>query len=140
MRSRPYDTPKCVLGNQNNCHICPLFSDHNTCSIKNVVYHVTCNICQQVYVGETLRHCHYRFHEHIRACNSPTTYPENAIGQHYFKQHRNMSADLSFKIIDRQNSTVKRKISEALQIVKLNAKLNKREEMSVIRNTLSRMF
>ena len=51
-----------------------------------------------------------------------------------------MSADLSFKIIDRQNSTVKRKISEALQIVKLNAKLNKREEMSVIRNTLSRMF
>ena len=121
-------------------NICPLFTDHNTCAVKNVVYQVTCNICQQAYVGETLRQCHYRFAEHLRAVRNPATYPENAIGQHYNVKHKTMNADLSFKIIDRQSITAKRKISEAFHIIKQDTKLNNRDEMVSLRNTLSRMF
>ena len=61
VRSRPYDTATCTLGNQDNCHICPLITDGNTCAVKNIVYHVTCNYCNEGYGGETGRPAHARF-------------------------------------------------------------------------------
>ena len=58
----------------------------------------------------------------------------------YNAKHKTMNADLSFKIIDRQSITAKRKISEAFHIIKQDTKLNNRDEMVSLRNTLSRMF
>ena len=96
VRSRPHDKPTCILGNPQKCHICPLFIDGSNCAIKNFLYHILCELCYEAYGGETLRVAHNRFSEHLRAANNPSTYPNNAIGQHYAMHHQGCSAKLSF--------------------------------------------
>ncbi len=74
--------------------------------------------------------CHDRFGEHIRAANNPTSYLNNAIGKHYSEFHQNCkSAKLEFTIVDRQSSTARRKISEAVMISKQEPNINIREEL-----------
>ena len=35
------------------------------------------------YHGEADRSLHYRINEHLRAANNPSSYPNNALAQHY---------------------------------------------------------
>ena len=140
VRSRPYDQPICILGNQENCPICPLITGGNTCAIMNILYHIMCLLCEECYGGETMRVSHDRFSEHLRAANNPSKYPTNAIGQHYAEYHPGSKAQLSFKIVKRFRDTARRKISESLYIIRQGTRINKREEMGHIRNTLSGLF
>ena len=68
--------------------------------------------------------------EHIRAANNPASYQNNAVGKHYFMLHVNCECPkLSFTILDRQSSTARRKISEAILICKDGPSINIREEL-----------
>ena len=123
--SRPYDTPRCTL---TNCEICPLLENLD-CSVRCVVYVVKCEICQDIYVGETYRSCHDRFSDHLRAAKKPDTYPDNAIGKHYGEDHPGLAPLISFKILQTKlNSTLKRKVVEALFIRELKPALNNKLE------------
>eukprot|EP00116_Pleurobrachia_bachei_P006818 sb/3467080/ len=123
--SRPYDTPRCTL---TNCEICPLLENLD-CSVRCVVYVVKCEICQDIYVGETYRSCHDRFSDHLRAAKKPDTYPDNAIGKHYGEDHPGLTPLISFKILQTKlNSTLKRKVVEALFIRELKPALNNKLE------------
>ena len=127
-QSRPLDKRICTLGNSRNCKICPLITN-GTCAQRNLIYRVDCKLCQDFYEGETYRPCHDRFSEHIRAANNPRSYPNNSIGKHYAECHVNCVSNLSFTILDRQSSTARRKISEAIMISRHEPKLNAREEL-----------
>ena len=98
-----------------------------------MVYRVDCQLCpapHQFYEGETYRPCHDRFAEHIRAANNPASYQNNAVGKHYLMLHVNCEyPKLIFTIIDRQSSTARRKISEAILICKDAPSINIREEL-----------
>ena len=143
--SRPYDKKTCY---NRSCCICPNFSDNSDCSILGPVYKIICNLCQQVYIGETSRTAHERLMEHRRYATSPDTYPEEALSVHYKEFHRlspdkdepNKAAyvkpDLTFSILCRELSTVKRKIKEAFYIVNQKPEINNKEECSVLERYL----
>ena len=44
---------------------CPI-SNTNLCLLRNVVYQITCNNCNQHYIGSTTRFVHDRVREHLR--------------------------------------------------------------------------
>ena len=126
--SRPYDNPRCTT---KKCKLCAVLENHPKldCTVRNVVYVVKCKICQDLYVGETYRTCHARFSDHIRAAKNPATYPDNAIGKHYGEDHPGMTPSLSFKILQTKlNSTLKRKVVEALFIRELKPAINNKLE------------
>ena len=133
--SRPYDKPHCII---TNCVICPLIiSDHHDCKVKCIIYKVTCNICQEIYIGETSRTAHDRFSEHRRAVNRPTTYPSNALAAHYLEFHDGQEGDIAFDILDSNlYSTVRRKVTEAYFINLHKPKINNREECEELKGFL----
>ena len=121
----------CDLGNQNNCDICPKLSG-TTCSTKGTVYLVTCELCNQRYCGETERSLHARLMEHRRAANNPKSDPDNAVGQHYSRHHSNQRASLKFDLLDIQSKTVRRKIAEAVYILRESPEMNDKTELSYL--------
>ena len=82
--SRPYDNKYCF---SSRCTICPRFCDNSDCQLQvlRCVYKIKCNICQEVYIGETSRTAHERFMEHDtnRYAVNPGKYPDEALSQHY---------------------------------------------------------
>ena len=113
----------CDLGNQNKCAICPNLVG-SKCATKDAIYLVVCDLCTKSYLGETERSLHARFMEHRRAANNPPSDPENAIGQHYLTDHLGQQALLySYRLLDVQSISVRRKIVEALKIQKLKPEL-----------------
>ena len=134
--SRPYDKKTCKF---NKCRICPkIESNNNDCSLKNAVYRVDCKICGQFYIGETERTLHERMGEHLRYASYPKT-PSNrnqALAIHYLNHHSGVIPDLQFSILAVQPNTAKRKIFEALTIIKLKPHLNLKEELLTVQRFL----
>ena len=132
-KSRPLDNNKCVLGNPGRCTICPIISN-GTCSIWGAVYQISCRLCNSdiKYQGETERPLHHSLKEHVRAAANPTAYPENALGQHYAELHTNCNVMLDVYILDIQQKTSRRKLSEALFIHKNKPTLNDKSELESV--------
>ena len=94
------------------------------------VYKIKCNICQEVYIGET------SLMEHNRYESNPGKYPDEALSQHYDTFHPCMSPNLVFSILDKELSTVKRKIKEAFYISNEKPSINKKDECVVLERFL----
>ena len=135
-QNRPLDKRKCI---NNSCNACPLISKQNEdCQAKNIVYKVKCNICGEFYIGECYRCAHERLGEHLRYATYPKT-PSNsdrAFAIHYNTCHENVPPDLNFEILKVENNTVRRKIFEALMIIKHKPQINTREELETIQRFL----
>ena len=131
--NRPYDRRKCII---NSCKICPLLTTKNKdCEVKNVVYKIKCKICDQLYIGETCRTAHDRLGEHLRYAKYPLT-PSNsnqAFALHYISLHNGLEPILEFEILKIESNTVRRKIAEAMLILKFKPSINKREELDTIK-------
>ena len=84
------------------------------------------------YQGETDRPLHQRLKEHVRAAANPTAYPDNALGQHYAELHINCSVKIHAYILDIQQKTSRRKLSEALFIHKNKPTLNDKSELKSV--------
>ena len=130
-RSRPLDKKLCVLGNQENCMICPNLTGIS-CAMKDTVYIVICELCWEKYNGETERWIHSRGMEHRIAAINPDAHPENAVGQHYRHKHPGMEPKLQYKALDRQSKTVRRKISEAISILRDRPEMNDKNELTYL--------
>ena len=72
---------------------------------------------------------HDRISEHLRAANNPSSYPYNALAQHYARNHDSTQAKFEVNIIDHKQSTIKRKLSEALYIYRNKPELNEKSEL-----------
>ena len=133
-KSRPYDTSTCVLGNPEKCTICPIIVN-GTFNKRGAVYELVCRLCttgDMKYQGEADRPVHFRIQEHLRAASNPLSYPNNAMGQHYSKYHKNCKPSLEVAILDIQQHTTKRKLSEAIYIHKNKPNLNDKSELENI--------
>ena len=134
--SRPYDKRTCRF---NRCRICPnILSKNKDCSLKNAVYRVDCVKCGGFYIGETERTLHQRMGEHLRYASHPTT-PSNrhqSLAIHYMKHHIGVIPELKFSILTVEPNTAKRKIFEALSIIKLKPSLNLKEELLTVQRFL----
>ena len=132
-QSRPLDTVKYVLGNTDRCAICPIITN-GICNIQGAVYEISYNLCTAgniTYQGEADRPINYRLKEHIRAASNPTSYPNNAMGQHYADMHNKCRPDFTVSILDTKMKT-QRKLSEALYIHKTNPTLNDKSELESV--------
>ena len=92
----------------------------------------------QIYIGKTCRRAHDRLGEHLRYSTFPLT-PSNinqAFAIHYTTLHAGLSPDLEFEILKIESNTVRRKIAEAMFILKFNPSINKREELDNIKRFL----
>ena len=125
--SRPYDRPKCTI---TGCEICPLMSSEKyDCSVQNVVYKLTCKLCDSFYIGECMRSLHQRIGEHRRAAIYPSKYSGNSMGKHYAQEHSGIAPVLSLEVLATGLSkTVKRKIAEAEYIQTLKPTINSKSE------------
>ena len=59
-------------------------------------------------------------------------YPDNALGQHYAEFHNNCNVKLHVYILDIQQKTSQRKLSEALSIHKNKPTLNDKSELESV--------
>ena len=134
-KSRPLDGSKCT---SNNCNICQMLEDNVNCYTSHPVYMITCNLCNEVYIGKSSRTLSHRLSEHLRYARNPnsTSYRDEALAVHYRDQHAGLQPLLSFKLLAVERSTITRKISEALYIQRFNPQLNDKEECVTLKRFL----
>jgi len=132
--SRPFDTLRCMVGN--SCKICPNIEGKFGCAQKNCVYSVICLLCHEEYHGETSRPLHDRLLEHQRAAFNPPSYPNNSVGEHYLTKHLGVEPKLKYKVLNVQNSTIRRKVSEAASILQHKPAINDKNELQYLRQFL----
>ena len=108
---------------------------NGTCNIQGAVYEITCNLCTArniTYQGEADSPINYRLKDHIRAASNPTSYPNNAMGQHYADMHNNCRPVFTVSILDIKRKTHQRKLSEALYTHRTNPTLNDKSELESV--------
>jgi len=88
-----------------SCIFCPIMARENSCMQKNVIYCVTCNICNVKYIGQTERFLRTRIQEHM-------TQQSSAVHKHYIEHAVQMSIYNMFKveILHAHLSNTKRRI------------------------------
>ena len=64
--------------------------------LSHVVYHFTCSVCNDTYIGCTRRHFKERIHEHLNTKKESHIYQKSAKGKHTLED--------SFKILDRAST------------------------------------
>ena len=97
---------------------------------KNLVYELTCNICQRndqdaTYIGETKRPVRLRFNEHLRDAHNETE--DTPMGDHFREYHTGTDGGanpLGIRILYRSKDHPDRKIAESLLIQKKHPQLN----------------
>ena len=90
------------------------------------------NCAGKKYNGETEWWIHSRGMEHRIAAINPDAHPENAVGQHYRHKLPGMEPKLQYKVLDRQSKTVRRKISEAISILRDRPEMNDKNELTYL--------
>ena len=115
-----------------------MLEDNVNCETSHPVYIITCNLCNEVYIGESSRTLSHRLGEHLRYARNPnsTSYRDEALALHYPDQHAGLQPSLSFKLLAVERSTITRKISEALYIQRFNPQLNDKEECVTLKRFL----
>ena len=89
------------------------------------IYHITCDICNQVYIGETARPMSIRFKEHSATERTIIT----AVGEHCKNTGHNSWENV--KILGSESSYWRRKIREAIEIRCQNPQLNRDQGMDL---------
>ena len=110
----------CNKRNDTTCYECD-----RDCMTKNVVYKLTCNMCQEIYVGETGRFKRTRCWEHYKAVANETT--ATAMGKHYVVHHKGAvrpTSPFKFEIIRKCRDFVDRMLWQSLYIKKLFPRIN----------------
>ena len=91
-----------------------------------VIYHITCDICDKSYIGETARPMSIRFKEHSATERTIIT----AIGEHCKNTGHHISWD-NVKILSNESSYWRRKIRESIEIRCHNPQLNRDQGMDL---------
>ena len=105
----------------------PCLSQHNPihCMTKNIVYLLVCNICGDIYIGESGRIFRIRMREHFLSIVNFDS--SSAMGAHYLKKHADHEIpDLPFKcsVIRKCTDYVDRKLWQSIEIKKRQPAIN----------------
>ena len=106
--------------NTRNCQKKGCVLDDKLCFRKNVIYQITCNNCDQAYIGSTIRELHQRVYEHFNNSNS-------SVKKHILSCPSSPN-NMTVKILDREKRKGNLRIREAYHINKLKPEINSKEE------------
>ena len=124
------EPPLCPSGKK-RCHTCSC-GLKNKCLTRNVVYKVTCTLCEangtvQSYIGESKRPIRYRFNEHLgdarlRKIDTP-------LGEHILRFHVDVSNEVingcfKIEILSVDRDVAETKIDESIHIRDITPCLN----------------
>ncbi|XGW34920.1 hypothetical protein V3C99_018739, partial [Haemonchus contortus] len=130
VRNRCYDricrTPNCV--------VCPN-GQEGDCMTSGVVYLITCNLCEDEYIGETGRPLCVRVKEHLEGLNRARV--ETPLGAHRVESHKGAVFGITVRILLREPLTSARKTLEAFFISARSPKMNRKEECLAVANELA---
>ena len=124
-KSNPFPTRKC---SDPQCMVCSTGGKGN-CRTNNVTYKIVCNICGDVYYGETCRNCYSRGIEHTTDLNKKT---ENSVlHRHMRDKHSDtdtpVTPDFTMSVIGTHKTAMDRQIAEAVLINTGGSKLINRK-------------
>ena len=102
-----------------NCSI----SGTKLCLLRNAVYQITCNNCNQHYIGSTIRFIHDRVKEHLNNDNS-------SVKKHLSQCQNKVYKGIEIKSIVLENDPANLRLLEAFYIRKYKPTMNSREECS----------
>ena len=103
---------------------CPLAN--NLCFKKNVIYQIKCNLCDNIYIGETKRFLHDRIKEHLRSIKNEDN--KSAFAEHFIKNHPKdifKKEYISVKLLDTAKDDADRFIKESISIANLSPEINR---------------
>ena len=92
------------------------------------IYQIKCNLCNELYIGESSRSLHDRLGEHLRFATNPS-YTNKAFAAHYGQHHPAKNHDLN---------TILRKVYEAMLIYEYKQSINDKEECKLLERFLVR--
>lgn len=92
------------------CISCRTAKKMGQCQSKNVVYEITCNICQKVYIGETGRTIQQRILQHCKQDQSHV--------RKHMTEHQTKDNNFVWRILTKEANKIKRKSLESLYIQK----------------------
>ena len=101
---------------------CPIIRT-KLCLLRNAVYQITCNNCNQHYIGSTTRFIHYRVREHLNNDNS-------SVKKHLSQCQNKVYKCIEIKSIVLENDPANPRLFEAFYIRKYKPIINFREECS----------
>ena len=123
-------SPPCPSGRK-KCHTCENGLQGH-CNTKNVIYKVTCKVCEakqrtESYVGECTRPVRYRFNEHLSDARLRKL--DTPLGEHTLQLHPDLSnpeinSSFRIEIIERGRDCADVKIKESIHIRNLKPSLN----------------
>ena len=87
-----------MVTNNKERTICP-DAPNRTCSTKNSVHEITCELCYKRYIEETERSLHTRMLEHRHSATHPEKYQDNALAKHYTTGHKSLSSSLKYRVL-----------------------------------------
>ena len=96
------------------------------CSIKDVVYMLTCVICGARYIGETFQAFGCRCSQHMSVKPDKSAVKEHKCECHPDAENKNWQ--FKGEIIARGLGDVKRKIREAIEVEEHDPEINRRAE------------
>ena len=144
-KSEPFKQNKC---SDTDCFVCKSNKNNNkntNCRKDGIIYHITCNKCHAIYVGESARNGNSRGKEHV---NDYITNKDSSIMKRHTQTHHKHDTDKpEYTMTVKQihgNNCMDRQLSEAIQInsVPEISKINNKTEFKqyhVPRTSLSRM-
>ncbi|EYC06050.1 hypothetical protein Y032_0078g1165 [Ancylostoma ceylanicum] len=121
-----------------DCRYC---KDDKICELRGTVYMISCDGCDQTYIGESMRPLRKRLDEHRRALASPASYPSEAFSRHRTLKHTcEPPPTFTVRILHRNlTRTLERKIMEAREIRRHEPEMNTREELRDVLRLISRL-
>lgn len=93
------------------------------CLLRNAVHQITCNNCNQHYIGSTIRFIHDRVREHLNNDNS-------SVKKHLSQCQNKVYKGIEIKSIVLENDPANLRLLEAFYIRKYKPTMNSREECS----------
>jgi Uri superfamily endonuclease len=102
-------------------------SSDGICFNKDLVYRISCEKCDNIYIGSTIRKLHDRIKEHLNTENS-------SVYKHLIT-YQNTKQNIQVNII-RDNDNVNLRLKEALYIQKEKPSINSRDEYTELADLL----
>ena len=119
------EPPDCPRGNRKSCKACDS-GVQGKCHTKNVVYEITCKLCNSTYVGKTRRMLRTRFMEHLGDARNQRKGTD--LGDHVLMAHTNLTPkndDFKVRILHTCKDEANLRITESIEIRNRKPALNK---------------
>ena len=91
---RIFHPPKEKLTCTSDCKFCVISEKPQMCHFKDVIYQIECQICRQIYIGETQRMIKSRINEHMFL-----NFSNSAVRDHFTSDHPNSEISVKWKIL-----------------------------------------